>query len=131
MIELTLPLPSVKLQPNKMVHRLGKLKLIAQARDEAGFNAIKQHPDVKGWSRAAIRPIFYRKQKSHFMDADNAIAWLKTTIDGLVYSGMFTDDKELIYLPVVQRVDKEDPRLVLQVTEVDDTVCPMCERRLP
>jgi len=51
---------------------------------------------------------------AHRHDQDNLLAWLKCTIDGCTDAGLFSDDRELAYLPSVQTTDKKRPRIEIK-----------------
>lgn len=48
-------------------------------------------------------------------DSDNVLAWMKSGIDGLCDAGVFVDDRQLLFLPSRQYVDKENPRVEVTV----------------
>ena len=79
------------------------------------------------WLKVAIQPVWYRKTR-RVIDADNALAMLKSTFDGIVDSGVLDDDRELIHLPIRFEHDKEFPRIEITLTKHTPGVCPLCNQ---
>ena len=59
------------------------------------------------WTSARVQFTIYHTRKNHILDSDNALGWMKRTIDGLTLAGIFSDDKILTHLPPLHIVDKK------------------------
>lgn len=114
-ITVTLPLPPKELDPNGRHHWRAKMAPKRRYRCGAMFAALKQGGFTQPLQRARVRIRYYHKTKT-FKDPDNIIACLKTAIDGLTDAGVFTDDRDLTYLPVERFKDKANPRVEIEIT---------------
>lgn len=95
------------------------------------------------WSRVVIRltfvmPALRLRGSDRKSDPDNLIAWAKRSIDLLAKHGIINDDREVIYLPPVQRrankpimgFEQSRPGLTIEIWQRRDGECPMCQRQL-
>ena len=69
------------------------------------------------YDRLLVTPRLYVR---NLMDEDNAVACLKWPLDALVKAGVVADDDvaHVTLGPVVQTIDRRDPRLELTLTPV-------------
>ncbi len=129
-----IPIPPSGLNPNNTnTHRMKKAGLIADQRAAACVYsqiAVYDMNDWRSakfpWNKVASQVVWYRKER-RIIDADNALASLKSTFDGIVDSGVLGDDKALIHLPIVFEYDKDNPRIEITLTKTIDGVCPLCK----
>jgi len=49
------------------------------------------------------------------MDADNALATLKSLFDGLQDAGIVANDRHLTHAPVLQYTDRKNPRVEIEI----------------
>lgn len=112
------PIPDSVLNPNARSHwkkiQLAKKKLRKAARKAAA----NQHLSSMPWEYAAERSHFYYPTKRK-RDADNSLSTLKAAFDGIVDSGILTDDSGLAHLNPVLSKDKEDPHVVIELWRMD------------
>jgi len=119
-VTLILPLPAKSLSPNardchwvidiaKRIHR-------DRAR-WATYDAIAGA--TPRWLAATIQATFYHAQH-RVRDQMNLIGSLKAYEDGIVDAGLLADDEGVTWLPVIRRIDRDNPRLVLTITRQDE-----------
>lgn len=122
-LKIILPLPPKELHPNHTVGsrngRLGKAAKTKKYRADACCGAVAcamnaNHPHHAPWKKAAIQATFFFRDKRS-RDKDNLLAWLKSAFDGLQDAGIIANDSGLTFLPVEVRVDKDHPRVELEV----------------
>jgi hypothetical protein len=78
------------------------------------------------WTKVAVQ-VHWRHWFHLKPDADNALASLKAGFDQLTASGVLTDDREVMHLPLTfERVKKGEQCLVVTVSIASDGECPMC-----
>lgn len=124
-VTITLPLPPRELSPNYTVGsrggRLGKAAKIKAYRQNAMMVARSIRP-AHPYVRASVQCVFIFKDKRR-RDTDNLLASMKPAFDGLADAELVKNDREFTYLPVQQFVDKDNPRVVVTVTELlPDTI---------
>lgn len=131
-LTIVAPLPTRRLFPNARSHWRPKAKETSKNRNASRVAAISAVRSIKGWrsygfpwSDVVVRITWYRKTR-RVIDADNALAALKSTIDGVVDSAVLDDDRELIYLPIEFDLDKKNPRVEITLTKRVPGVCPLC-----
>ena len=115
LITLVLPLPDKDLSPNKRLHWGVKSRLIKDRRSAVKYDTIYQvrqakMPDNLNWKNVTVT-IRWDAQPMRFPDADNALATLKSTMDGIVDSHLLDDDRQLRYEPIYFFKDKNKPRV--------------------
>lgn len=115
-VTITLGLPPRALMPNARPHHHAKARAVKKYRRAACVLAQAVLPESAPWERATIRPTFYHALRRD-RDGDNAVASLKSAIDGLVASGLIVDDssKHLATLPPAFQIDKQSPRVELRI----------------
>jgi len=110
-------LPDRALSPNARVYWAERYRAAEVLKDAAYYLAREKGipPEFK---RAIVR-ITYVVSTNRVRDPDNWLIMAKPAIDGLVAAGVFPDDSEgvLRYCPVVFRVTKESPKMVIEVKE--------------
>lgn len=116
-ITITLPLPHKALSPNGRPH----WRTLAGAKKKAklaGYLAtIAAGGQDLQWAAASIEPTFIVKSKRYAdADHDNRIASCKAFCDGIAAAGLVVNDRVFRWREVRHDVDKNDPRLVLVVT---------------
>ena len=115
-IEFDLPLPPPELQPNARIVWQAKARLTKQRRNTvAALTTLTRLVPREPLTRALVAFTIIRPTK-RTIDPDNALAWFKSTIDGMTDAGLFADDKELQYAPVEQRKELGEPaKLVVRI----------------
>lgn len=115
-MKLTFSIPPKSLAPNARVHYMTKASAIKKHRAAVALVArIEVHN--AGWKtaeRARVRATFYFSTKRR-RDADNLLASLKAAFDGLRDAGVINDDAGLEHQPVQVAIDKQNPRVELEV----------------
>ena len=103
MIELYLPFPSRQLHPNgRPPNWAVRSRLVSERRALVKDLATIAEVVPSEPLQSATVDVLLLNKTARKQDADNALAWLKSTIDGLVDAGIFADDNELTYKPVRQ-----------------------------
>jgi Holliday junction resolvase RusA-like endonuclease len=74
--------------------------------------SLKKHVPM---DRATAQVTFYFDSKRR-RDPDNALAAMKAAFDGMVDAKIIADDSRLVHLPVIMLIDRESPRVVIEVT---------------
>jgi len=122
MIEITilLPFPDKILQPNARCHWRVKAKATKANREQVKLLCIIREVIPEEPITNALVTFHFRKKTKRKQDADNALAWLKSTIDGLVDAGVFSDDKELSYAPITQAKETSDFGVHVTIEESND-----------
>lgn len=119
MITITLPLPHKHLSPNARVYWGQVATAKKRARRDAKYEAIAEMSSSQisapHLQSARVEYRFYFKT-NHRHDADNAIASMKASLDGLTDAGLWTDDSVVTLLPPVLAVDRVRPRVEVVVT---------------
>jgi crossover junction endodeoxyribonuclease RusA len=118
---ITLPIPHRELSPNARCHWATKSRAVKAAREVARWTTT-----VAGGAclmlttaRIDIRALHTIKRRR---DRDNLIASCKAYFDGLADAGLIANDSGFTLGPVVFGVDKEEPRIELEVSwETRDT----------
>ncbi len=117
-ITVVVPLPHAHLSPNARKHwgaRSGKIKKSRENACLCAKEALGRHTPP-GWEYATLEVRWYSKRRCP--DPDNAIAMLKSSIDGLADAGIFVNDSRLRIESVqVVRLDPESVELC--VTRVE------------
>lgn len=116
-ITIILPLPDKCLSPNARVHWAKKAKAAKSARFEACFEMKRVAGRIElTWRKATYRARFYFKDARR-RDADNAIASIKSALDGVADAGLVVNDSGLWPERPEFHVDKENPRLEITFTK--------------
>lgn len=113
---VTLPLPPKALSPNARGHWAKKHRAAQQYRGDAKLacqHAINREGVCVPWNGAFVRPTYFHAVRRR-RDRDNHLAMLKAAFDGVVDAGLLENDSALVPLPPVFRVDRDDPRVVLE-----------------
>lgn len=114
--EITLPIPANELSPNSRVCWQVKSREVKLYRSHAKLRGmIAIGASIPRHTEATCRVAWHAKTK-RFKDPDNAAATLKSAWDGIVDSGLLSDDRQLTHLPIIFKVDKINPRVVLTIT---------------
>lgn len=119
MITITLPLPHKHLSPNARVHWCQVANAKKRARRDAKYEAIAEMANIQlsapKLESARVEYRFYFKTKARH-DADNAIASMKASLDGLTDAGLWVDDSRVTMLPPVLGCDPLRPRVEVVVS---------------
>lgn len=116
-ITIVLPLPDKCLSPNARVHWAKKAKFVKAYRERAKwFCAIEVFNLKKSWRKAKYTARFYFPNNRR-RDADNAIASIKSVLDGVADAGLVVNDSGLWPERPEFHVDKENPRLEITFTK--------------
>ncbi len=114
-ITISLPYPPRELSPNGRCYFLKKNKLAQQYKAIAKVAARYQKPKGhKPWEKAESIVVYFQKRRQK-MDDDNALATLKSAMDGIVLAGVLVDDKYLSHQKPRFEVDKENPRVEITI----------------
>lgn len=110
--KIILPLPDVSLSPNSRAH----FRVVAKhkkAQREAACAACEGLPKLRA-SNAIEQTTFYHSS-SRRRDGDNLLASLKGAFDGLTDYGLIDDDAGLLHMPIRKEVDKDNPRVEIDI----------------
>ena len=117
-ITITIPIPHKALSPNARCHYMTKATKVKAARNCAyWFAAVDSSCQPQRWTNAISTVVWYTKTKRR-PDADNALAMLKPTFDGLADAGVLANDRNLAHNPIRFEVDRENPRVEVTISEV-------------
>jgi len=122
-ITISLPLPPKSLSPNARCHWAVKARDTRKCREAARwwtFAALKG--DCPHWRRSTFRATFYHTTNRR-RDDDNLIASLKPYRDGIADSGLLDDDVGVVTLPPLKCIDRENPRVEITITQLEDSPC--------
>lgn len=115
---ITLPLPPIELHPNSQAHWGRKHPKAQQCKGDARLAAIaaRNSAGMKEMFTSPVgQPTFYFKTKRR-RDSDNCSAWLKPVWDG--FQGvLYVNDSLLTPMPAIIKIDSQDPRLEIEITE--------------
>ena len=75
-----------------------------------------QQDQRRTFSAPAVQIHYYHRTIA-VMDADNALASLKAAFDGFTDAGIWTDDRDVTFLPVRQAKDASNPRVEITIAE--------------
>jgi len=118
-VTIVLPLPSKYLHPNKTPRtRKGhiiKARLTRERRALCKALASAQALDSIPWEAATFQAHFFFETNRR-RDADNLLAWCKSTVDGIADAGIITNDSNFTYPPVQSSIDKDCPRVEVTIT---------------
>ena len=116
-LTITLPLPPQRLKPNVRSHHMAKAKAVATYRETACDNAMEAayHFDVRQACSIAVVRLHAFWPTVRRMDADNLLATMKAAFDGFTDAGLWTDDRQVAFLPSQQSKDKDNPRIEVDV----------------
>ncbi|QKY79928.1 RusA-like Holliday junction resolvase [Gordonia phage Clawz] len=115
-IRIRLPWVTPPLSENHRHNRWKKARLTAEIRETIGWY-LRAARAPKGVEHVTITLTQYPKT-AHRRDADNLVSTLKPLADGIVDYGMLSDDTPDLMtknMPVIGEVDRQDPRLELEV----------------
>ena len=103
-MKIVIDLPPKELKPNSRAHHRAvaeaKQRYREHAKEEAmaaAFQAGLQAPIYE-----AVVGITYYHKTAKMQDRDNILASLKSAFDGFTDAGIWTDDRDVIFLPVVR-----------------------------
>jgi crossover junction endodeoxyribonuclease RusA len=117
-ITITLPVPHRCLSPNARPHWRTKARAKKAQRDAAYLLALEaQGTTYRQWPTVLVDVKWYGRTRTALnMDADNAIATLKGSVDGLQDAGLIVNDNGVRWGDITPGVDKANPRVELVVT---------------
>jgi crossover junction endodeoxyribonuclease RusA len=116
-ITITLPLPDKCLSPNARVHWAKKAKVVKSYREVAQWAAFKKmNPSPVKWQNATYKALFYFPDARR-RDADNAIASIKSALDGVADAGLVVNDSGLWPDRPTIAKDKDNPRIMITITK--------------
>ena len=120
-LEVTLELPPKELQPNARPHWRSKATKTKAYRKHAKDEAMAAAYEAKLTEpiKDAAVSIRYYNKTARVIDRDNIIASLKAAFDGFTDAGIWTDDRDSIYLPPERRKDALHPRVEIVIRAVD------------
>lgn len=99
--------PNSQLGPNARVHWAARSRMVAASRRTAETVAAAVWHGITPprWAYATARVLWVMPSKAHHPDPDNAIACLKSSLDGLAAWGVVANDRGLIPVWEGLRVD--------------------------
>lgn len=116
-ITITLPLPDKCLSPNARVFWAKKARAVKSYREHTKWLcAVEICCLKKPWNKASYTARFYFPDKRR-RDADNAIASIKSALDGAADAGLVVNDSGLWPERPEFHVDKTNPRLEITFTK--------------
>ena len=120
MIKVITKIPSAALSPNsrshwRVKHKASKAVKKATAAGVQITFSLDGEPEDLPWHEVVLQATYYHKCKRK-RDPDNLVALLKYPIDGLVLGGLLIDDDMITLKPVNRLIDKDNPRLELQIS---------------
>ena len=120
-ITITIPLPPRETMVNARHAHWGKrARHTRKQRGDAALAALcaMNAAGIKPpqWDAAVIHTTFYFRDHRH-QDPDSLLGWLKASRDALQDVGIIRNDKRLIPMPPVVRIDKLDPRVELEIVK--------------
>lgn len=118
MIRLTLPLPDRTLSPNARAHWAAKARAVKAYRRRAMVEG-RRAARPQGWPAAVVRITWHSRTRTR-PDPDNALASCKPIWDGLQDAGVLAQDRALRFEPIAFAVDREAPRLEIEITPLAD-----------
>ncbi len=116
-LAITLPIPDRGLSPNARKHFMAKAKLVKNARTAAMVEVLSIVPGgwKPRWRFATVRIQWFTHTKRR-PDADNCLSSLKPAMDGIADSGLLDNDRGLRFEPIEFAVDRENPRIVIHIS---------------
>ncbi len=115
MIRITLPLPDAILSPNSRGHWGAKYRAVRFHRDYARREIALAHGGDLFLAECRIDITAFHKIARR-RDRDNLISACKSYFDGLADAGLVKNDSGITLGPVRFEVDKENPRLEMEIT---------------
>ena len=117
-ITITIPWPEQYNDPNaRPPHWADKAKHVKAARERAWQRCVCVPGHNKQWTRARIDVQAFHKT-ARYKDAQNIIACLKATVDGVEDAGVIVNDAGLEWGVVDRQKDAANPRVVVTITEI-------------
>ncbi len=128
LITIITSLPDKSLHPNARSHWAAKSGATKKQRRRTGDEATLARMNLAGkWLpvRSAMIGLHFKFMTNNNQkhDSDNAIAWSKASIDGLVDGGVLLDDNLLTYLPPHQTIVNKASEESLAITVENSTGC--------
>lgn len=114
-----LPYPPRALHPNERKSWRARIKPKKDYRSSAAELAavVRIEHGCKPLQQATLRLDFYHpRNRKH--DPDNLIAWAKTAIDALQDARLLANDRDVVYLPPRQLLDRDRPRLEVAIEAI-------------
>jgi crossover junction endodeoxyribonuclease RusA len=117
-VKIELPLPPRDLHPNARVHWAAKARRVKAYRYRAYLAGCVQRVGQRhAWAAAEVHTTFHVPDRRR-RDPDGLMASLKAAWDGLVDAGILADDDRLVIHAPTICVDRERPRVEIEVCEV-------------
>jgi len=115
-ITITLPLPDKSLSPNARVHWAKKSKVVKAYRAAAFLASFAATKGQRlGWHNATYKAAFHWPNARR-RDADNAIASIKSALDGIADAGVVLNDSGLWPERPTFTTDRDNPRIEITIT---------------
>lgn len=115
MIRITLPLPAAILSPNARAHWGAKAKAVRFHREVARHASTFANGDGLMLAECRIDITAFHKTARR-RDRDNLISACKAYFDGFADAGLVKNDSGITLGPVRFEVDKQNPRLEMEIT---------------
>ena len=115
MIRITLPLPDSILSPNSRGHWGTKYRAVRAHRERARWEIALANGGDLFLAECRIDITAFHKIARR-RDRDNLISACKSYFDGLADAGLVKNDSGITLGPVLFKVDKQNPRLEMEIT---------------
>ena len=116
---LTVSIPDKTLSPNARSHWGAKATAKKNARGEAYIIGLASDLCNQMWEIASTHVVYYHTMNRR-RDADNYLARLKSTFDGLADAGIIRNDSGFVHYPIVFKIDKENPRVEITIKHIQE-----------
>ena len=115
MIRITLPIPDSILSPNSRPHWGTKYRAVRAHRERARWEVALANGGDLFLAECRIDIVAFHKVPAR-RDRDNLISACKSYFDGLADAGLVKNDSGITLGPVRFEVDKQNPRLEMEIT---------------
>lgn len=125
-LTIAIPIPPPSLDPNGLprtrMGALGRERAKKKYRGDCLASSLSAMGgrDAPLWRRAKVDVVWYRPKGGQQRDPQNIIAHLKHAIDGIQDAGVVVNDKGVEWGAISQPFDRDDPRVELTFTEIQD-----------
>ena len=114
-------LPPREASPNWRGHWAARYRAMTDYKTMTTLIARQARP-AQPLPSATIRPTLVVPNRWHILDPDNAIASLKSAIDGLQSAAIIANDRDITMLPVIYRIGRTFERKT--ILEIEATIPP-------